>query len=142
MIWVIGAVTVLAVLSAIGQAMATTMPKPATPPHAAPPASKWAAVPQGQDIALAPGFYAVVAMVKDSHPAADVKKLLLDKGLVVVDYTDPANPAGYDVKSGYRVVAAMAQVRVGGGSIPWSLPAPLSWVDSTRVLQAWKAVPA
>lgn len=143
MLWVLGAIGVLALLEMLGQAMATMNPNPSIVPiMPAPPKTVWQPIPQGQDIQLAAGFYAVVALVKNSHSEAEVRSLLAQRGLTVTDYKDPADPSGFDVPSGYRIVAAMAQSSGGGGSIPWGLPGPLAWVDKTKVLKAWKAVSA
>jgi|SRR5579862_1631382 len=100
----------------------------------------WTALPDGQALALAPGeLVAIVASVKASHSAQDLAAFARARGLSLVDYAEEGqrvglgpDPRGPD----YRYVAAIA--RVGkAGSVPWSVPFPLSMFDKSALVRAW-----
>jgi hypothetical protein len=104
----------------------------------------WSPLAYDQAIAVRSGFlYAVVASVKNSHSAADIRSLLTTKyGLQIGDYQDPA-PGPSPDGDGYRLVALQAMAtRTLDQSIPWAVPSPLSLFDSSRILRGWSAPPA
>lgn len=105
----------------------------------------WSALPSGEDVSLRPGdFYAFVASVKAGHSRADLEELAKSKwALVLVDYAEQGARAGLgpDPRTpDYRYVAAIVQA-TETGTIPWSVPWPLSMVDSSSLVQAWSAAP-
>lgn len=100
----------------------------------------WTALPEDQALQLVPGqAYAVVASVKASHTAADLRAFAAKRGLTVTDYAEQGARAGLgpDPRSpDYKYVAAIATA-TAPGSIPWSVPWPLSMVDSSSLVSAW-----
>lgn len=102
----------------------------------------WTALPTGDDLALQAGeIVAVVASVKASHSAADLAAFAAKRGLTVTDYAEEGQRPGLgpDPRGpGYRYVEAIATVGQGV-SLPWSVPFPLSILDSSQLVHAWVA---
>ena len=100
----------------------------------------WTLLPDGESIELVPGAtYAVVASVKASHTPLNIKALINQRGLALVDYAEEGQRAGLgpDPRGpGYRYVAAMATA-TAAGELPWSVPWPLSVLDGSAIVDAW-----
>lgn len=98
----------------------------------------WTELPQGKDVPVNAGyFYAAVAMVKSDHAPTTITEFVAKKGLQIIDYQDPVQDDRYPADSGYRVVAIQAVATKDVGTLPWSLPFPLSMFDSSRLLHVW-----
>ena len=104
----------------------------------------WTALPSGDAVAFKPGYiYAVVASVKANHSRSDILALVAKKGLRVFDYAEEGQRAGLgpDPDSpSYRAIALQA-VASSAGSVPWSVPWPLSMADSSSLVHAWESPP-
>lgn len=104
----------------------------------------WNALPAGDAIALVPAnYYAVVASLKATHSQADVTAMAAARGLTLLDYAEQGTRAGLgpDPRSpDYRYIAAMA-VAQAAGTLPWSVPWPLSLVDGSQIVSAWTNPP-
>lgn len=102
----------------------------------------WTKLEEGEPLELEPGVtYAVVASVKATHTPLNIKAMINRKGMALVDYAEEGERAGLgpDPRGpDYRYVAAMARA-LEGGSIPWSVPWPLSMVDSSSIVDAWSS---
>jgi hypothetical protein len=100
----------------------------------------WTALPAGEAVDLLPGqLYAVVASVKTSHAAADVRAFAASHGLTLLDYAEQGQRAGLgpDPRSpDYRYIAAIASAGAAG-TLPWNVPWPLSMVDDSGLVSAW-----
>lgn len=99
----------------------------------------WTALPAGQDVVIIPGNYAAVAMIDNGHTQADVLGAAGDYGLKVFQYFDNVAVPGQTPRAGYRFVSAQAQALGKGGTIPWSVPFPLSLANSSHLVEAWFA---
>ncbi len=116
-------------------------PAPSAQPTGQPPAAgSWQVLDPTQDIQLAPGaWYALVAMVKDSHDEAAIASLGAKYGLTFEEYLDPSPPLVPplpDADPGYRYVAAVVQA---GPDASAALPAKVPWFvpgDSSRIVKA------
>lgn len=87
-------------------------------------------LPPGETIQITPGHaYGFDGKVKTSHTKADLFDLAASHGLKVATYGESPEA------DGYRRVVAIA-LAVGPASLPWSLPAPLSWFDESGLVEA------
>lgn len=102
----------------------------------------WSKLPEGEALELEPGVtYAVVASVKATHSPLSIKAMINRKAMALLDYAEEGERAGLgpDPRApDYRYVAAMARA-LEGGSIPWSIPWPLSLVDDSAIVEAWSS---
>lgn len=105
-------------------------------------ATAWTPLPVGEAIALPAGDYiAVVASVKASHTADDLKAFAAKRGLSLFDYAEQGqrpglgpDPRAPDYK--YVAAAAVAQQDV---ALPWEVPWPASMFDDSQLVSAWSA---
>lgn len=105
----------------------------------------WTPIAEGAPIAVASGqSLAVVASVKASHTADDLRAFAAARGLTVTDYAEEGQRArlGPDPRSpGYRYVAAVGTAGAPV-SLPWAPPWPVSMFDDSQLVQAWIGAPA
>jgi hypothetical protein len=102
----------------------------------------WVELPIGQDIPIQKDVsYAVVASVKADHLQAQIEGIAQKHNLAVFRYAEQGQQAGLgpDPNSpDYRYVALSATADADGGTIPWSVPWPVSMVDSSHIVRAWR----
>jgi hypothetical protein len=102
----------------------------------------WTPITEGEAIAFSPGnAYAIVASVKATHTASEIRAMAAARGLTLTDYAeegerpglgpDPRGPA-------YRYVAAAGNASAAG-SLPWGVPWPVSLFDGSEIVRAWSA---
>lgn len=100
----------------------------------------WTQLPVGKPINVQGGYYyAALAALKKNHTEADVHALLKSRGMQEVEYIDnytgEPNPEG----SNYRLVVAVVYAPQNAGVLPWGVPSPASFVDSTHLVRAYAA---
>lgn len=104
----------------------------------------WAPAPDGEAIALAQGqSLAVVASVKRSHAAADLAAFARTRGLTLTDYAEEGQRLGLGPDPDapdYRYVAAVARAS-RPVMLPWSAPWPVSMLDGSTLVHAWRSLP-
>lgn len=102
----------------------------------------WTELPQGQDVAMRPGyFYAAIASLDKTYDESKVQKAMRDRGLELLDWGEQASrpELGVDPDHSHRFVAVMAHA-TRATNIPWA-PGFL-WVHPFHVVRAWEAPPA
>lgn len=101
-------------------------------------------LPAGQDIQLQPGSrYAVVASVKRSNSIKDIAARCATWGLVIDNLQDNVSPSEYGVgapPSDYRLIYALGTAKKPT-RMPWKVPLPASWFNSSSCLRAWTSAP-
>jgi hypothetical protein len=97
-------------------------------------------LPVGQPIRVAPGAtYHVIASVKNKHSMKSLAVKMGAWGVKLVGARDQVDARELGVPPappGYRLVQVMATA-TRAGTMPWSVPSPLSVLDGSTVVVAW-----
>lgn len=97
-------------------------------------------LPRGQAIQIKPGVkYSLIASVKKKHTLKQLAARCATWGVVVSEMQDNVDgkPFGVAQPGGdYRLIHVTATAKTAN-TMPWSVPAPLSWFDASSVVRAW-----
>ncbi len=108
----------------------------------APPPGGMTELPRGRPVVLVPGeTYEVLAEIANRHTLRSVTTRADGWGLTVRAARDNVSPSEFGVgpaRGGYRLVHLVGEPR-RQATLPWSVPAPLSLFDGSRVVRAWSS---